>query len=614
NHLKTGGYNAAYKNPRTMNMENSEMTVHFDFDRAWEVDGDNFNLYAYNSTLYNESFMGTIMTEYGEYFEFWNVELNGPVDSLANKWNTVEYNVVSINMESGLVTGNFIADSILIKGNNSGIFKHSTTNVVIIDGQYGSINEDHDINRCFVNKFGFIRGNNEIEYCIFNDDGVFMGQNVFDTLVLYPGQGDFQNQGNWFYFQADSVQTITDSLYIRGNQCSNINITSLNPPKIAYLKQDYGEFDVSCDYLNIYSVGAQSETLEFYAGLNSTPLPDPDDPPPGWIFDNAQGYIFGFDGKTERFCLGDTYTIEATNFNGDPSTQYFWEGSQYPGGPSYTITEPGQYHLRVQYFEGCYVDDYINIEADFPPVASIDAGPFCEGDPIYVYVSPDNNAYHYEWFNQDTTSFIIADLSYTGGISVTVLDTTNGCDVTPNQTILVKPSPEPEVYLGDDVTLKFGESITMDAGPGTFYSWSADPEPPNPIPNPDERYITVPGYAEPNPIVYIVIVDLEGCIDTAFKEVGMFPPSKLGVPTAFSPNGDDVNPELKVYGSGFKELIFRVYDRYGKLVFETNDKDIGWDGTVNGQKQEMEVYTWYVRVIYEDGGIAEETGNVTLLR
>jgi gliding motility-associated-like protein len=578
------------------------------------VDGDNYNLYAFNSTIFNESANGTIMTEYGDEFEYHNIVVNGFADSLANKFNLVKYNVIELNQGLDIVTGIYEADSILMNGLYTGMFNKSTTNVVIIDGLYGSVNNKHNINRCIVNKIGFVRGNNDFKYCVFNDDGYFFGQNVFDTLVLYPGQGDFQNQGNWFFFQADSVQTIYDSLYIRGNQCSNINITSLNPPKLAWLKKDYGNFDVSSDYLNIYSVGAQSETLDFYAGINSTPLPDPNNPPPGWIFDNSQGYIFGFDGITQRFCLGDTYTIEASSFNGDPHTQYFWQGSQYPSGPTYTITEPGQYHLRVQYFDGCYVDDYINIEVDFPPEASLDPGPFCEGDPINVYVSPDDGSYKYEWFNGDTTSSIIADMSYSGGIYVTVTDTTNGCDVSTNQTIDVNESPQPEIYLGDDVKIKFEEYITLDAGPGTTYSWSADPEPPNPIPNPYERSITVTGYSDPDPIVYRVIVDLEGCIDTAYKEVSMYPPSRLGVPTAFSPNGDDYNPELKVYGSGFRELIFKVYDRYGKLVFETTDQNIGWDGTVNGQRQEMEVYTWYVRVIYQDGGVEEKTGNVTLLR
>jgi len=67
-------------------------------------------------------------------------------------------------------------------------------------------------------------------------------------------------------------------------------------------------------------------------------------------------------------------------------------------------------------------------------------------------------------------------------------------------------------------------------------------------------------------------------------------------------------------GSGFAEIDFRIYNRYGKLVFETTDPDIGWDGTVNGEKQEVEVYTYYIRVLYQDKGVVEENGNITLLR
>ena len=128
---------------------------------------------------------------------------------------------------------------------NSGMFNKSTTNVVYLDSIYCSINQKHNINRCFVNKFGFIRGNNNIKYCVFQDDGVFMGHNIFDTLVLYPGSGNEQGLGNWFYFQADSTQVINDSLYVRGNQCSNINMTSMSPPKLAYIKKDNG-YDVAC--------------------------------------------------------------------------------------------------------------------------------------------------------------------------------------------------------------------------------------------------------------------------------------------------------------------------------------------------------------------------------
>ena len=41
-------------------------------------------------------------------------------------------------------------------------------------------------------------------------------------------------------------------------------------------------------------------------------------------------------------------------------------------------------------------------------------------------------------------------------------------------------------------------------------------------------------------------------------------------------------------------------DQNGQMVFQTNNPDEGWDGTVNGVKQDMEVYTWYVKVVYQD--------------
>jgi gliding motility-associated-like protein len=612
-HLSTGGLFSVFKNQRTLNIENSKATVKYDFDRAWWIDGDNLQFFADKSTIYNESFMGTIFTEYGNNLQYYNIELNGPVDSLANKSNITEYNLVSINQESGLVTGNFIADTVYLRGRNSGMFNKSTTNVVYIDSLYGSINQKHNINRCFVNRFGFVRGNNNFKYCVFNDDGVFMGHNVFDTLVLYPGSGNSQGLGNWFYFQADSTQVVNDSLYVRGNQCSNISITSLSAPKLAYIKKDNG-YDLASDYLNIYSVAAVHENIEFYAGANSTPLPNPDNPPPGWVFENAQGYIYGFNGKTDRFCLGTEFVIDATNFNGDANTLYFWEGSPFPGDITYTVTQPGTYHVKIQYFEGCTVDDYIVVEASYPPLATIDPGPFCEGDIIHVNVSPDNNAYKYSWFNGETSSQIIAELDYNGGIFVQVIDTTNNCEASPNQNIVVKPAPKPEQALGDDITLVYGESITLDAGVGDTYTWTSNPE--VPIETPNSRTITIHGYTNPNPVEYQVNVDLNGCPAEGYKLVGMFPPSKWGVPTAFSPNGDDDNDVLYVYGSGFKELVFRIYDRYGKLVFETTnpDRSEGWDGTVNGVKQEMEVYTYYLKIIFEDEGVVEDKGNITLLR
>ncbi len=107
------------------------------------------------------------------------------------------------------------------------------------------------------------------------------------------------------------------------------------------------------------------------------------------------------------------------------------------------------------------VDDYIVMEGNYPPKATIDPGPFCEGDMIHVQVTPDNDAYKYYWSTGETTSQIVAKIEYTGGIYVQVIDTTNKCESVPNQTIIVKPTPDPETALGDDVRLNMRNPLFL---------------------------------------------------------------------------------------------------------------------------------------------------------
>ncbi|MCY7409049.1 MAG: PKD domain-containing protein, partial [Chitinophagales bacterium] len=88
----------------------------------------------------------------------------------------------------------------------------------------------------------------------------------------------------------------------------------------------------------------------------------------------------------------------------------------------------------------------------------------------------------------------------------------------------------------------------------------------------------------------------------------------VDVPNAFSPNGDGANDVLYVKGQDVKSLSFKVFNRWGELVFETNDINKGWNGIYKGMPQEMEVYVWELNAIFSDGKAATRSGNVTLLR
>jgi gliding motility-associated-like protein len=88
----------------------------------------------------------------------------------------------------------------------------------------------------------------------------------------------------------------------------------------------------------------------------------------------------------------------------------------------------------------------------------------------------------------------------------------------------------------------------------------------------------------------------------------------MELPSAFSPNNDGQNDLLRVLGTGINEIDFSIYNRWGQLVFNTTNKDIGWDGSFNGDKQEVGVYVWRLQGSLTDGTQIKKSGNVTLVR
>ena len=105
-----------------------------------------------------------------------------------------------------------------------------------------------------------------------------------------------------------------------------------------------------------------------------------------------------------------------------------------------------------------------------------------------------------------------------------------------------------------------------------------------------------------------------GCVDSVCKPVRGVVIPLADVPTGFSPNGDGNNDIVYVKGYGIANMVFRIYNRWGELIFESKDKKIGWDGKYKGQLQEVEVYQYTLKVDFFDGTNTFKKGNITLLR
>lgn len=105
-----------------------------------------------------------------------------------------------------------------------------------------------------------------------------------------------------------------------------------------------------------------------------------------------------------------------------------------------------------------------------------------------------------------------------------------------------------------------------------------------------------------------------GCSDTAREFVDVLIDPLLDVPNAFTPGRFGRNSIIKPEGFGIGKMVFRIYNRSGVKVFESNDRLIGWDGTYKGQLQPIGVYAYTLDVVFTDGKKTRRTGDITLIR
>ena len=133
--------------------------------------------------------------------------------------------------------------------------------------------------------------------------------------------------------------------------------------------------------------------------------------------------------------------------------------------------------------------------------------------------------------------------------------------------------------------------------------------------------------ALPNPIftplgedsINVSITDLSTtCVVEAFLRIKVFEVNcdepDIFVPTAFTPNNDGSNDILFVRGVNLRSIEFQLFNRWGELIFESNDLNKGWDGTYKGKAVDPDVFTYQLRAICFDGQNFYSKGNITLIR
>ena len=134
----------------------------------------------------------------------------------------------------------------------------------------------------------------------------------------------------------------------------------------------------------------------------------------------------------------------------------------------------------------------------------------------------------------------------------------------------------------------------------------------------DTSTATNPFYTFPDSGQYLVELIVENelnCFDTTNKIVSIKPAIMLYVPTAFTPSNEDgLNDVFKAKGVGFDTFNMKIYSRWGLKIFESNDINIGWDGTVNGKLVPAGNYIYQIEAIGPDFLEFRDVGNFVVIR
>jgi len=180
---------------------------------------------------------------------------------------------------------------------------------------------------------------------------------------------------------------------------------------------------------------------------------------------------------------------------------------------------------------------------------------------------------------------------------------------TTTHTLIVNETPL--VSAGMDTTIDMNTFGILNAnaipGGGT-YSWSDDENVECPT---CDSTIVWPVFTEQFTVIY---TSTAGCVAADSVLITVLFEDVVDVPNGFSPNGDNLNDILFVKGDGIVNMRFSIYNRYGQLVFESDDQNIGWDGYLNGRPENPGVFVWYLEYSLVDGSSNSKKGNVTLLK
>lgn len=341
---------------------------------------------------------------------------------------------------------------------------------------------------------------------------------------------------------------------------------------------------ITVDEVGAYSVyisrnGCESEVSDIVV-VTVTPIPDAP-------VITANGPL--------TFCEGESVVLTSNYTTGN-----IWNTNAT--SQSITVTESGSYSVSAV-VNGCPspLSEPVDVLVNPIPEAIITAAEneICEGGSLVLQANAFADAYL--WSNGASTQSI--EISSAG--TYTVVVTIAGCS--DEGEIIIDSKFLPIAALGTDTTLCDGETLTLNAfsNVADAYNWSTG-ETTSEITVSAEGIYSVTVSNVCGEVSDEVTINFEGCA------------CKLMAPDAFTPDGDGKNDLFKPsYDCSISNYTIRIYNRWGQLVFESNNPNAGWDGLFEGKEQPIGTYVYYIEYTGVEGRTSEkriEKGALTLIR
>ena len=115
-------------------------------------------------------------------------------------------------------------------------------------------------------------------------------------------------------------------------------------------------------------------------------------------------------------------------------------------------------------------------------------------------------------------------------------------------------------------------------------------------------------------VVRLTVTNEFGCQVELVDTIYIYPPFGFYIPNTFTPNADLVNDIFRGYGQGFKDIVWRIFDRWGQQVFESTHMKRGWVGQRNGEPYPIGVYAYRFELVLPNNRPRVFMGHVNLIR